>query len=79
MVKLLLLPIATSGFALAFTGWWFQNVLHFTFGGKLSYDGTTFKSLDGLDIIKEWQAVPDSGRAQVSTNLVVGAVSRPRG
>ena len=62
---------------LAFTGWWFQNVLHFTFGGKLAYDGTTFKSLDGLDIIKEWQAVPDSGRAQVSSNLVGGAVSRP--
>ena len=50
---------------LAFTGWWLQNCLHFTFGGKLSYDGTTFKSLDGLDIIKEWQGVPDSGRAQI--------------
>merc|ERR1711924_29375 len=56
---------------LAFTGWWLQNGLHFTFAGKLSYAGTTFKDLDGLDFWKQWLSVPESGRAQIISAIAV--------
>ena len=52
---------------LAFTGWWVQNVCHVTFAGKIASSGTTFKDLDGMDIMKEWDSVPEDGRLQIIT------------
>ena len=54
---------------LAFTGWWVQNVCHVTFAGKIASSGTTFKDLDGMDIMKEWDSVPEDGRLQIITTI----------